>query len=101
MASITTTTTMAPPTLPDVTDAHRQAAFVWLRMPGTYTAAMADPMWARLIEARAAHLRTAEWQQAHATRTTTLVRRINPTTGQWLTQRAPTGWAGGGTANLT
>ena len=78
-----------PITLPPVTDAHRRAAFERLRMAGwTYDAARADPLRRRVIEACATQLRTKEWQAQHQ-RTTQLVRRCHPTTGQWVTQRVP------------
>lgn len=81
--------TTAAPALPAITDAHRRAAFVRLRMRGTtFEAAMADPLRARVIEACAAQLRTAEWKRTHS-RTVQCVRRFNPITGQWMTQRVP------------
>lgn len=53
-----------PVNLPEVTDAHRAAAFArfaWTDL--TYEQAMADPLRGRLIEARAHQLRTQEWKQ--------------------------------------
>ena len=93
---------MAPADLPPVTDAHRAAAFESLafRCCATLAEALADPVRARVVEARAHALRTAEWQRTQATRTTTPVRRIDPASGQWCTQRAPTGLATGHTPNL-
>lgn len=80
------------PALPPETDAHRRAAFERLAMRGwTYTAALANPLRARVIEAMAHKLRTAEWQATHQ-RTTTTVARIHPQTGQWHTQRVPGNW---------
>lgn len=77
------------PTLPPVTDAHRRQAFAILSMPAwTYTAAMADPLRGQVIEAMAASIRTAHWRAAH-TQTQRLVRRLNPKTGTWCTQRVP------------
>jgi hypothetical protein len=90
------------PDLPPVTDAHRAAAFESLRFRccATLAEALADPVRARVVEARAHALRTAEWKRTQATRTTTLARRIDPTTGTWRTQRVATGWADGGTPNI-
>lgn len=84
------------PTLPPVTDAHRQAAFDGLRLRccATLAEAMADPMRARVVEARAHQLRTREWLETQAVAATALVRRVHPTTGQWATQRVRMGWAG-------
>lgn len=64
-------------------------AFAWLGW--TFAAAMADPLRARLVRARAAQMRTREFQRTHD-RAWTTVRRLNPRTGQWCTQRVPTGW---------
>ena len=76
-------------TLPPVTDAHRLAAFEAMHWPGwTYEAAMRYDMRRRLIEARAAHLRTAQFKQ-QARCTTQTVRRLDPATGQWCCQRVP------------
>lgn len=88
--------------LPPVTDAHRQAAFESLafRCCATLAEALADPVRAKVVEARAHALRKAEWQRTQATRTTTLARRIDPATGTWCTQRVPTGWADGHSLNL-
>lgn len=73
--------------LPPVTEAHRRAAFASLAMPGwTFDAALRDPLRAQVIECRAAQLRTREWQAAND-RETVCVRRLNPITGQWHTQR--------------
>ena len=88
--------------LPPVTDAHRAAAFESLafRCCATLAEALADPVRARVVEARAHALRTAEWQRTQATRTTTLARRYDPASGNWRTQRVATGWADGGTLNI-
>ncbi len=49
--------------LPPVTDAHRHAAFEAMHWSGwSYEAAMAFDMRRRLVELRAAQLRTREWQ---------------------------------------
>ncbi len=78
--------------MPPVTDTHRQAAFARLAMRGwTYTAAMQDPLRARVIEALAHQLRTAEWKAQHAQRTR-LVRRLQPASGRWCTQRVAGDW---------
>ena len=81
-----------PPTLPPVTDAHRAAAFERLHLRGwTLAAALADPLRARVINALAAQMRTAEWRAQH-TRSTRLVRRLQPASGRWCTQRVAGDW---------
>lgn len=76
-------------TLPPPTDAHRRAAFERLAMRGwTFAAACADPLRQRVIEALAAQIRTAEWKAWHARRPRP-VRRFDPATGRWRTQRVP------------
>ena len=53
----------APCTLPEVTQAHRLAAFTAMHWAGwTFEAAMRYDVRRRLIEARAAQIRTAEWK---------------------------------------
>ena len=53
----------APCSLPDVTQAHRLAAFNAMHWTGwTYECAMAYDLRRRLIEARATHMRTEEWK---------------------------------------
>lgn len=54
--------------VPDITDAHRRAAFVSLRWMGSYHDAMSAPFRARLIEARAHDIARKEWE-ATTTRT--------------------------------
>ena len=94
---------MPPPCLPPITDAHRAAAFETLsfRCCATLAEAMADPVRAKVVEARAAALRTAEWQRTHAVRTSTVARRFDPATGTWRSQRVATGWAQADTLPLT
>ena len=54
---------MPQPNLPEVTDAHRRAAFEAMHWAGwTFDAAMQYDMRRRLIEIRAAQIRTAQWQ---------------------------------------
>jgi len=78
--------------LPPISDAHRRAAFAMLAMPGwSYAAALRDPLRAKLIECRAAQLRTREWQAQHS-QATECVRRIDPITGRWCTQRVAGAW---------
>lgn len=85
---------MPMPDLPPVTDAHRAAAFERLAMRGwTLDAALADPLRRRVIEALAHQLRTAEWKAQHAQRTR-LVRRLQPASGRWCTQRVAGDWDG-------
>ena len=56
---------MSASALPPVTDAHRHAAFEAMHWAGwTYEAAMAYDLRRRLIELRAAVLRTREWDAA-------------------------------------
>lgn len=75
------------PQLPPVTDEHRQRALQTMGWRGwTLAAALADPIRARVLEGLAATLRTREWQAAHA-RETRYVRRCDPATGRWCTQR--------------
>jgi hypothetical protein len=83
----------AKPDMPDVTDAHRKAAFCAMRWAGwTFDAAMADPVRAKVIECRAHHIRTAEWV-ATAQRTVVPVTRVRPGLDghplRWCTQLAP------------
>ena len=80
------------PSLPPVTDAHRRAAFEAMRWPGwTFEAAMTHDTRRRVIEARAHQLRTTEFKRRHSQQTA-LVRRHNPATGEWRTQRVPGDW---------
>jgi len=79
--------------LPAVTDAHRQAAFTAMRWVGwTYTSAMADGTLRRLIECRAAQMRTQEWERT-TKRTVVPVRRVRlGADGHpvgWCTQMVP------------
>lgn len=53
-----------PATLPDVTDAHRRAAFTLMNWPDcSFDQAMANDTRRRVIEACAHRLRTREWLQ--------------------------------------
>jgi len=80
------------PAMPKVTDAHRRAAFAAMHWTGwTFEAAMATPTRRAVIDVRAAQLRTAEFKRS-ATRTVQLVRRFNPGTGEWCTQRTAGAW---------
>jgi hypothetical protein len=81
---------MKAPDLPPVTDEHRQAAFVAMGWRGwTYAAAQADPTRSRVLECRAAQIRTNEWM-ATQQRTVVHVRRCKPGTDghplRWCTQ---------------
>ena len=70
-------------TLPPITDAHRQQALELMSWRGwTLAAALADPIRSRVLECRAAAIRTREWQAAVEQRATA--------TGGW---RAPTLWS--------
>lgn len=80
-------------TLPPVTDAHRQAAFAAMAWRGcTYTQAMACPVKSRVIECRAAQLRTQEWERT-TQRTVVRVPRVRlGADGHpmgWCTQMVP------------
>ncbi|MGB3068470.1 MAG: hypothetical protein WBC18_07980 [Ottowia sp.] len=75
------------PALPPVTDAHRRCAFGAMQVHGlSFEAAMQHPTWVRVIECAAARLRTKEWQAQHAP-SVALVRRLDPVSGRWITQR--------------
>lgn len=70
-----------------LTDQQLQAAFAAMAWSGwTFEAAMAAPIRSRVLKARAAAMRAAEYRRTH-TRTVRLVRRFNPATGAWRTQR--------------
>lgn len=57
-----------PVVLPDVTDAHRRAAFEAMHWTGwTFEAALADDTRRRVVEARAHQMRTQEWKQSKRT----------------------------------
>jgi hypothetical protein len=76
--------------LPPVTDAHRQAAFAAMRWTGwTYAGAMADQTRGKVLECRAAQLRTQQWLQTQQ-RTVVPVRRCRPGSDghpmRWCTQ---------------
>lgn len=53
-----------------------------------YAAAMAHDVWARVIDCKARALRAADYR-ATTPRRVRLVRRFNPATGAWVTQRVP------------
>ena len=85
--------TMAHPDLPPVSDAHLQAAFAAMRWTGwSFEAAMRSDVRRRLVQARAAQLRTREWMETQRT-TLQAVRRCQVgADGQalrWCTQMAP------------
>lgn len=82
-----------PADLPEVTDAHRRAAFEAMGWAGwTFEAAMQCETRRRVIEARAHALRLRQWQATH-TRTVRHVPAFNPTTGRWCMRTAPGEWA--------
>lgn len=54
----------------------------------TFSEAMAHDVWARVIDCKARALRAARYR-ANTTRRVRLVRRFNPSTGTWHTQRVP------------
>ena len=82
----------APCTMPDVTQAHRLAAFTAMHWSGwTFAAAMRYDVRRRLIEARAAQIRTAEWK-ATQQRSVVPVKRVRLGSDghpvSWCTQMA-------------
>ena len=73
--------------MPPVTMEHLRAAFELMAWRGwTFEAAMADPIRSRVLRARAAHLRTQEYQRTHR-RVVQAVRRYSPSDDRWCTQR--------------
>lgn len=79
--------------LPDVTDAHRHAAFEAMGWAGwTFDAAMADDTRRRVIESRAHQLRTRQWL-ASRVRTERLVPAYDPRHDRWVTRHVPGEWA--------
>lgn len=64
-------------------------AFAWVGW--TFEAALADPLRARLLRARACQMRTREFQRTHARQWAT-VRRFDPAHGRYVSQRVPLGW---------
>jgi len=80
---------MNQPTLPPVTDQHRQRALQIMGWRGwTLAMALADPIRSRALEGLAARIRTRQWQAQHERETQT-VRRCHPVTSAWRTQRVP------------
>lgn len=73
--------------MPPVTMEHLRAAFELMAWKGwTLEAALRDPIRSRVLRACAAHLRTQEYQRTHR-RTVVPVRRYDPRSGCWCTQR--------------
>jgi hypothetical protein len=56
-----------------------------------FAAAMEHPVWPRVIDCKARAMR-AEHYRATTTRRVRLVRRVNPSTGRWVTQRVADGF---------
>lgn len=79
--------------MPDVTDAHRRAAWALMAWHGwSYDASRADAVRRQILEARAKQLRTREWHAGVMTSTVNIKRVVLGPDGQplrWLTQRAP------------
>lgn len=74
------------------TTAQLQAAFEAFAWVGwTFEAALADPLRARLLRARACQMRTREYQRTHARQWAT-VRRFDPARNRYVSQRVPVGW---------
>lgn len=84
---------MNPYDMPEVTDAHRQAAFAAIRWPGwTYEAAMRSETRRHVIEVRAHHLRTAAWKKTQERKVVPVRRCLPGLDGhplKWCTQLAP------------
>jgi hypothetical protein len=77
-----------PPQLPEVTDAHRREAFERMDWVGcTFEEAMANPVRARCVEARAHWLRTQQWQRERLLRYISHVVPSTPRHPQHLTAR--------------
>lgn len=78
--------------LPPPTTAQLHAAFELLAIKDaklramSFDAAMADPIWRKVVVVRACIERKKAYQ-ATTTRKVQLVRRCNPATGEWRTQR--------------
>lgn len=73
--------------MPPVTDAQLSAAFELMAWKGwTLEAALRDPIRSRVLRARAAQLRTQEYRRTHR-RVVVPVRRYDPRSGRWCTQR--------------
>lgn len=89
---VTTATRVDPALLPPVTEAHRLAAFESLRMKNaTYEAAMRDTVLRKIIDTRAATLRTREFNEANqaSQRLVKRCRTLPDGTERWATQRVP------------
>lgn len=73
--------------MPPVTNAHLQAAFALMAWRGwTLEAALRDPIRSRILRAAAAQMRADEYRRTHR-RQVVPVRRYDPRTGRWCTQR--------------
>jgi hypothetical protein len=64
-------------------------AFAWVGW--TFEAAMANPIRARLVSARACQMRAREYQRTHDRQWTT-VRRFDPSRQRYVSQRVAIGW---------
>ena len=91
---------MQRPTLPDLTDADRQAAFERFALHNSrhpnLSAALADPITARVITIMTLKARTDAWKASHQ-RTVVPLHRCKPGVDghpvKWCTQRVPGAWA--------
>ncbi len=82
---------------PELTPEQLQAAFAAFCWKGwTFEAAMADPLRSRLLKARAADMRTKRLK-AQLPPAFAYVRRVDPATGRWTSQRVPVRWPPAGT----
>jgi hypothetical protein len=77
---------------PPTTEQLRAAfeAFAW-PAAWSFDAAMSDPLRAGLVCARACQMRAREYERSH-TRAWAAVRRIDPATGRFSTERVQADW---------
>lgn len=82
----------APPTCDQLRQAYEAMAVRSADLRHmTFAEAMAHDIWAKVIDCRARAIRAAHYR-ATTTRRVRLVKRINPSTGQWVTQRVAVGF---------
>lgn len=80
---------LPPPTCEQLHHAFEQLAARCKELkPLNFLQAMEHPTWSRVIRCKASADRKEEFKR-NTTRRVKLVRRINPATGQWVTQRVP------------
>lgn len=80
---------LLPPTCEQLHRAFEQLAARCKELkPMNFAQAMEHPTWSRVVRCKASADRKAEFVR-NTTRRVKLVRRVNPATGQWATQRVP------------